>query len=297
MRELATSYHGITWQRIDKQGLQWPVPTLDHPGTAFLHAGGHFARGRGLFQPADYRPPAELPDEAYPLLLTTGRRLWHYHTGTQTRRCATPTALQSEEWLELAPSDAARLGISDGDEVQVRSRRGVVRMRAWVTNRSPVGVVFSSFHFPQACINQLTHDAFDPETETAEYKACAVRIEPRRTNENRCEHRGTVAGIVDGPSPRRRRNESLAMDLRQRIEILRSEYPSPRTALLPSLRLLVERYGRIDEALVAQLAVIFGISVAEIISVATFYDRLTFDRSRRTPMVELLEICRVQEQP
>ena len=177
MRALATSYAGITWERIEGDGLQWPVPTLEHPGVPYLHRDGNFTRGRGLFQPAEWRPPAEVPDSSYPLVLTTGRRLWHYHTGTQTRNCAGFDEIFGEELVEISPEDARDLGIADGEYVDVVSRRGRVRMKAWVTTRSPRGVVWSCFHFREACINEVTNDAFDPVTETAEYKACAVRIE------------------------------------------------------------------------------------------------------------------------
>ena len=177
MRSLSTGYAGITWERIEGEGIQWPAPTLDHPGTEFLHEGGEFTRGKGLFVPARWRPPAEQPDDEYPLVLTTGRRLWHYHSGTQTRNSAGFEELFGEELVEISPQDAADLGVADGDYVWVVSRRGRVRMRAWVTNRSPRGVVWSCFHFEEANINLVTNDALDPVTETAEYKACAVRIE------------------------------------------------------------------------------------------------------------------------
>jgi formate dehydrogenase major subunit len=178
MRSLATGYAGISWERIDTDGIQWPAPAFDHPGTPFLHAGGRFTRGKGLFVPAEWRAPAEMPDAEYPLVLTTGRRLWHYHTGTQTRNCGGFEELFGEELVEISPEDAAELRLADGDYVWVVSRRGRVRMRAWVTERSPRGVVWSCFHFREANINVVTNNAFDPVTETAEYKACAVRIEP-----------------------------------------------------------------------------------------------------------------------
>jgi formate dehydrogenase major subunit len=177
MRSLGTGYAGITWERIEKQGIQWPAPTLQHPGTTFLHKDGNFTRGRGLFVPAQWRPPAEVPDAEYPLVLTTGRRLWHYHTGTQTRNCEGFEQLFGEELVEISPADAEDLKIHDGDYVWVVSRRGRVRMRAWVTDRSPRGVVWSCFHFREANINIVTNNAFDPVSDTAEYKACAVRIE------------------------------------------------------------------------------------------------------------------------
>lgn len=178
MRRLSTSYAGITWDRCAEVGLQWPAPTMKHPGTGFLHSGGNFTKGKGTFNPAEYRPPAEVASKRFPLVLSTGRRLYHYHTGTQTHNCEGMDRLLGEELLEISPPDAAELGIRNGDRVNIISRRGQVAMRAWVTDRSPRGVVWSSFHFAEAHINTVTNDAYDPITMTAEYKACAVRVEP-----------------------------------------------------------------------------------------------------------------------
>jgi formate dehydrogenase major subunit len=177
LRELGTSYHGITWERCEQVGVQWPAPTLDHPGTPYLHKDGKFARGRGRFIPTEWIPPAELPDAEYPLVLSTGRRLWHYHTGTQTRRSPGFEAVFGEELIELSPVDAERLGIADGEMVRVTSRRGTVDVRAWVTHRSPPGVCWMAFHFREAHANVLTIEAADPVTQTAEFKHCAIRVE------------------------------------------------------------------------------------------------------------------------
>jgi formate dehydrogenase major subunit len=177
MRALTPSFGGIAWDRIDKVGLQWPCPTIEHPGTPFLHAGGKFTRGKGLFAGIEYRPPAESPDGEYPLWLSTGRRLWHYHTGTQTHNSEGLDTLFGEELLELSPADAEALGVKNGDWVTAKSRRGAITLRAWVTDRSPKGVCWTSFHFAQACANELTIDAFDPISETAEYKVCAIAVE------------------------------------------------------------------------------------------------------------------------
>jgi formate dehydrogenase major subunit len=177
MRTLATSYAGITWERCAEVGVQWPAPTLEHPGTRFLHKDGNFARGRGKFNAATWRPPAEQADQDYPLVLSTGRRLYHYHT-TQTHHSPGMDDLLPEELVEVNPEDAKALSIQNGDYVNVVSRRGQVKMRAWITDRSPRGVVWSSFHFADAHINKVTNSAYDPVTETAEYKACAVRLEP-----------------------------------------------------------------------------------------------------------------------
>ena len=174
LRELGTTYHGITWDRCDDVGMQWPCPTLDHEGTKFLHK-DRFIRGKGLFNPCDWRPPAEVADKEYPLVLSTGRRLWHYHT-TQTRHSKGMDDLFGEEFIEISPHDAAERAIENGDYVIAKTRRGEISVRAWVTDRSPRGVVWTTFHFHEACGNVLTNNAFDPVTETAEYKACAVEI-------------------------------------------------------------------------------------------------------------------------
>jgi formate dehydrogenase alpha subunit len=179
MTEIATLtpiYGGIAYERLEEgRGLQWPCPTADHPGTPYLHK-DKFARGKGRFVPAGYRPPAELPDDDYPLLLTTGRVLFHYHTGTMTRRSPTLTEQVNEAFVEIHPHDAARLQVAPGDRVRVRSRRGEVELAARVTETVPPGVVFIPFHFAEAPANALTHAALDPTAKIPEYKVCAVRV-------------------------------------------------------------------------------------------------------------------------
>ncbi len=170
-------FGGISYGRIELQGIQWPCPTSDHPGTRFLHE-GQFVTEKGYLQCVAHVPPAEQPDAEYPLVLTTGRRLAAYHTNTQTSRAGGFQWLLPREALEISPEDASAQGIADGEEVRVVSRRGRVRVWASVTERSPAGTVFLSFHFPQEVLtNLLTTDAYDPITETPEFKACAVRIE------------------------------------------------------------------------------------------------------------------------
>ena len=174
---LTPSYGGITFERLETGGLQWPCPTADHPGTRFLHK-ERFARGQGRFIPAEYRPPAEEPDEEYPLLLTTGRVIYHYHTGTMTRRSPTLTDQGNKAFVEIHPQDAMVLGVTDGGQVQVRSRRGAVELAARVTEMVPPGVVFIPFHFAEAPANVLTHAALDPTAKIPEYKVCAVALSP-----------------------------------------------------------------------------------------------------------------------
>ncbi len=168
---------GINYKRIELQGIQWPCPTSDHPGTVYLHK-DTIVSEKGHFQSIPHVPMAEPPDEEFPLVLTTGRRRSTYHTGTQTGRASGFDTLVPTEWLEVSPEDAEELELSEGEEVAVISRRGRVRAPVKITNRSPVGVVFMSFHFPEMTLtNLLTTDVYDPITETPELKACAVCIE------------------------------------------------------------------------------------------------------------------------
>ncbi|HLC16103.1 MAG TPA: molybdopterin-dependent oxidoreductase, partial [Thermodesulfovibrionia bacterium] len=169
---------GIKYYRIEGDGLQWPVYNEEHMGTCYLHKGGCFTRGKGKFHGIDWRQPAEIPDENYPFMLTTGRRLYHYHTRTQTGHCVGLDTLLPEEFIEIHPEDANRLGVMDGQKVRAASRRGEVTVTARVTNCVQPGLVFMAFHFAEANANALTNNAFDPVSDTAEYKACAVRIEP-----------------------------------------------------------------------------------------------------------------------
>ena len=174
---LTPSYGGIRHERLGSQGLQWPCPTLDHPGTQILHV-GKFSRGLGRFAAVDWLPPAEQPDDDYPLTLTTGRVLYHYHTGSLTRRVQGLNALYPEGRVEIHPEDARRYRLTDGSLARVSSRRGSVTARVEVTQRTQPGLVFMTFHFPDAAANMLTIAALDPVAKIPEYKVCAVKVEP-----------------------------------------------------------------------------------------------------------------------
>ena len=167
-------YTGVKYERIEKVGLQTPVPDDTHPGTPFLFA-DTFPRGRGKFHPLEYNPVAESTDEDYPLTLTTGRVLEHWHGGTQTRN-ASLNEIWPEALMEINPADASRLGIADGGAARVTSRRGSIVLRVRVTHKANPGVVFIPFHFAEAAANLLTIDALDPLARIPEYKACAVRV-------------------------------------------------------------------------------------------------------------------------
>jgi len=173
---LAPALCGIKYRRIEGDGLQWPCPNEEHPGTCFLHREGKFTCGLGQFNPVDWTPPAEVPDEEYPFVLSTGRRLYQYHTRTQTGRAGMDFLLP-EETADISPADAERLGIAHDEMIRVRSRRGDVKVKANVTEQIPPGMVWMAFHFRDACANWLTNPVFDPATQTAEYKACAVTVE------------------------------------------------------------------------------------------------------------------------
>lgn len=174
---LAPALCGIKYRRIEGNGLQWPCPTEDHEGTCFLHKEGKFTCGLGMFHSVEWTPPAEVADAEYPLVLSTGRRLTHYHTRTQTGRCEGLNEILGEETADISQADAQSLNVSHGEMIRVKSRRGEVIVKAKVTPEVPPGMVWMAFHFREGNANWLTNPAFDPVTLTAEYKACAVRIE------------------------------------------------------------------------------------------------------------------------
>ena len=177
IRNLTPSYGGISYHRLENGGLQWPCPTDDHPGTPILHV-NTFVRGKGRFVPLKYVPPAELPDENYPLILTTGRSLYHFHTGTMTRKVVGLNNIEPESTVEINPRDASQLGITQDDKVKVSSRRGEVITKANVTEASPPGVVFMTFHFAESPANILTNPKLDPISKIPEFKVCAVTVRP-----------------------------------------------------------------------------------------------------------------------
>jgi formate dehydrogenase alpha subunit len=184
LREMASvnqDYAGITYERIEKVGLQYPVPTLDHPGTPTLFK-ETFPSGRGKFIPLDYVPVMEQADDEYPFILTTGRLLEHWHGGTMTRHSALNEAYP-EARVEIHPADAEMHGITNNMPVRVTSRRGEIVLRATVTEKTTVGVVFIPWHFAEAAANLLTNDALDPEAKIPEFKACAVQVFPARESE------------------------------------------------------------------------------------------------------------------
>lgn len=175
MRMVTPSYRGMTYERLARCGLRWPCPTEDHPGTPVLHT-ARFTRGLALLAPLDYRPPAELPCADYPLMLTTGRLLEHYHGGNMSRQSYTLHTLKPECEVDIHPEDAAKLKIVSGDMVHIETRRGKVKARAKVTATIDKGALFMPFHFAESPANMLTNNALDPISKIPEYKVCAARL-------------------------------------------------------------------------------------------------------------------------
>jgi formate dehydrogenase alpha subunit len=175
MRTVTPSYAGITYARLEERGIQWPCPNTEHPGTAVLHT-EKFNRGLGKFNAVEHVNPDEMPDQEFPLILSTGRRLYHYHTGTMSRKGMLNDQMPSD-YLEINCADAERFGIQDGDKVKVISRRGSIEITAQISDVVPQGIVFSSFHFTETPVNQLTNPKVDPISKIPELKICAVKVE------------------------------------------------------------------------------------------------------------------------
>ncbi len=179
IRRVAPSWAGVTYARLEGAGLQYPVPSENHPGTPFLFADRFPTEdGRATFHPVEYTDPAELPDEEYPFVMSTGRQLYHWHTGTMTRRSTGLDAREPTAIVEMHPDDAAELGVSDGDLVRLTSRRNSVITSVRLSDRVARRQVFVPFHFREAAANLLTSPVLEPHAKMAALKVCAVRIEP-----------------------------------------------------------------------------------------------------------------------
>jgi predicted molibdopterin-dependent oxidoreductase YjgC len=173
---LTPIYAGVSYARLDRGAqLQWPVRDKSHPGTPVLHV-GKFSRGLGRFVPGEHMPPAELPDQEYPLMLTTGRVLYHWHGAEMTRRARGLTAVYPEALIEINPKDGQRAGVADGEMIRLTSRRGEIVAKAKLTERVGSGLVFATFHFPDSAANFLTNPALDPQAKIPEFKVCAVKL-------------------------------------------------------------------------------------------------------------------------
>ncbi len=176
---LAPIYGGVSHERLQKgDPLHWPVPSMDHPGTPILHV-GEFTRGKGRFHVTEHLAPEEMPDNEYPLILTTGRVLYHWHGAEMTRRSHALLELYPKTMVEISPEDAAKIGLNGRAMIRVKSRRGEMLAEALVTDRVCPGLIFGNFHFPgQQNVNNLTIRALDPTAKIPEYKVCAVNLQP-----------------------------------------------------------------------------------------------------------------------
>jgi predicted molibdopterin-dependent oxidoreductase YjgC len=181
MKEIAKvtpSWRGVTYKGLKGGGLQYPVLTPDSKGTAFLFDESFpTADGRALFVPVEYAAPEELPDEEYPFIMNTGRQMYHWHTGTMTRRSIGLDSREPTPVVEINPRDAVELGVSEGDTVRVTSRRGSMLIGARLSDRQARGQIFIPFHFREAAANLLTNPRLDPYAKIAEFKISAVRVE------------------------------------------------------------------------------------------------------------------------
>ena len=178
-------YHGMSYRRLQGEGLQWPCPDANHLGTPILHR-EKFSRGRGKFMAITAKDPAEQTDEEYPLILSTGRVLYHYHSGTMTRRSTALDWREPRGYVEINAVDAEAINLNNNSAVVIKSRRGQVRTRAKISEGVPPGTIFLAFHWREAPANMLTQDfALDPVAKIPEYKVCAVRIENPRAKRDK----------------------------------------------------------------------------------------------------------------
>ena len=176
IRRVTPSYAGISYERIEHEGIHWPCPNEEHPGTPILHR-EQFTIGKGVFNAIDYAPPAETVDRDFPLYLTTGRVLYHYHTGTMTMKTGGLNEIAPECFVEISPQDAQRFAIENGALVGIASRRGRIQVRVKISTKAVQGTVFLPFHYAQAAANRLTNAALDPISGIPEFKVCAVKLE------------------------------------------------------------------------------------------------------------------------
>jgi len=173
-------YGGVSFDRIESVGLQWPCLDKDHPGTKYLHK-GKFTRGKGKFHTVEFKPPAEVPSKEYPFVLSTGRQLYQFHTGTLTRKSKVVNQVSPTGYVEINTEDAKKIKVVDRQSVEVLTRRGKVTTQAMVTDNIQKGWLFMPFHFSEAPANMLTNDALDPIAKIPEYKACAAAIRKVQT--------------------------------------------------------------------------------------------------------------------
>ena len=178
LADLAPNWYGVRYDRIEENGIQWPVTEIGGPDTPYLHAPAP-ARppGKGKFFPVESQRPIEEPDSEYPLVLSTGRTLYHYNSATMTMRESGITDKQEAPFFEISADDASALGLAQGDLARLVSRRGALEAEAHISDRVFPGLVWMALHFAEQKVNWLTHDVADPLIGTPEFKVSAVRVE------------------------------------------------------------------------------------------------------------------------
>jgi predicted molibdopterin-dependent oxidoreductase YjgC len=172
---LTPIYGGISYERLEKESLQWPCRDSDDPGMSILHL-ENFTRGKGRFIPVQYQPPAEIPDDDYPLILTTGRILYQFHTRTMTGKSKGLNEIAPLNFVQINDEDAKLFKIKDRDKVKIDSRRGSITAKASVSSKIKKGVIFVPFHYADSPANMLTNPKLDAKAKIPEFKACAAKI-------------------------------------------------------------------------------------------------------------------------
>ena len=178
LRQVCPIFGGITYDRLGEEGIHWPCLEPGDEGDPYLYEDAFTTpNGMGYIEGVRHQPPKEVPDDEYPLILTTARLIEHYNTGTMSRRSPTLNRQHPENFVDVHPADAERYGVADGDAVTLRSRRGEIEVRAQVTEDIKQGTVWTTPHFAASSANRLTNDALDERAKIPEYKAAAVAIE------------------------------------------------------------------------------------------------------------------------
>jgi NADH:ubiquinone oxidoreductase subunit E/formylmethanofuran dehydrogenase subunit D len=277
MEEIASvtpSYGGISYERIEKDGLHWPCPDREHPGTPLLHV-GKFTHGMGKFHSVKFVAPAETTDDEYPVTLTTGRMLYHYHTGTMTMKSEGLNDRAPWCFVEMSGKDAGKYGIEQGSWVKIASRRGEITAEAHVSDTIMEGTVFIPFHFARNAANRLTNAALDPVCKIPELKVCAVRLTPTsekpevRHKWGQLDIKQNVKEIIDRFC--RFLEEAKAADRKEAIDsILRSNRNSP-GAIIPVLQQVQEILGYLPPVVQNYIALGMNLPASSVCGIVTFY--------------------------
>ncbi len=262
---LTPIYAGISHDVLGDNGIQWPCPYPGHPGTRFLHH-GRFAGGLGRFAGIEYKPPPELPADNYPLLLITGRNLYHFHTGTMSRRSVGLQAFRPDPYVEINAATAKKLGIEQGELINIESKRGSIRANAFITDRVAANQVFMPFHYAEGAANILTHVTLDKEAKIPELKISAVKISGLTKEKQKSA--GRVAGAYTSVSAI---HDLPAAAWLKKVDGYIERHGIERNSLLPILQEVQDSFGYIATGIMAYLAKRLNRPVSEVYGLANFY--------------------------